>query len=67
MGNNKYNIDIRPSIRLIPTTHKVVVNAILNSGIYNDGNGSRSPFMGKGYGAPQFFSMMENLGIYMHW
>ena len=39
--NNIENIEIHPSLKNLPNTHKYVANDIINSGIENDTHRSR--------------------------
>ena len=54
-GKNKSNVDIRSSVRSLPTTQKAVANSILKSGINNDKDGCRYLYMDNRYAAPQLF------------
>ena len=57
-GKNKANIDVGPTLYRLPTTQKVVANAIVESQIANDKDGSRHMFMDDRHAAPQLFSIM---------
>ena len=57
-GKNKANIDIRPNIKHLPTTQKLVANSILKASIDNDKDGCRYIFMDTRYAAPQLFALM---------
>ena len=57
-GSNKANIDIHPTLHKLPTTKKVVANAILKNRIDNDPNGSRRLYMDNRYASPQVFALM---------
>ena len=58
LGQNKANIDIEDSLKCLPTTHKAVANAIVQSVIANDINGCRYLYMDNRYACPQLLALM---------
>ena len=57
-GKDKANANIDDSFMGIPTTQKVVANAIVQSGIGNYTNDCRYLYMDNRYACPQLFALM---------
>ena len=57
--NNAGNIDINARAANLPTTIEVFVNGITTSGVVNDPNGAREPFLENRHACPELMSILE--------